>query len=107
MLVLIVANKTTDIELIGINMAAIIGERLPVTANRRPMILYKKEITKLTLMTPIVLCVSFKKSGSSSKLRASSMASHAGEKTLMSSDTATPTLLCASAPASLRPSFGV
>lgn len=38
-LVLIVTNITTEMELIGINIAAMIGDKLPVTANNKPIIL--------------------------------------------------------------------
>ena len=42
--ILKVAKATTDTELIGINIAAITGEREPPTANERPMTLYKNEM---------------------------------------------------------------
>ena len=42
-----VANVTTEIELIGINIAANTGERLPDRAQAIPKILYKNEIAKL------------------------------------------------------------
>lgn len=50
-----VTYKTTEIELIGINIAATMGDRFPVTANNNPIILYKKDITKLILMIDMVL----------------------------------------------------
>ncbi len=50
-----VTNITTDIELMGISIAAMMGERFPDTANNKPMILYKKDITKLIFIINIVL----------------------------------------------------
>lgn len=42
-----VAKATTETELIGISIAAIMGDRFPETAKLIPIILYKKEIAKL------------------------------------------------------------
>jgi hypothetical protein len=42
-----VTKLTTVTELAGIKIAAIIGERFPLTAKKSPTTLYKKEITKL------------------------------------------------------------
>ena len=46
-LVIPVANNMTEIELTGINIAAISGDRFPDTAKLIPTILYKNEMTKL------------------------------------------------------------
>ena len=45
-----VAKATTVMLLKGINMAAMIGVSFPETANPRPMVLYKKEITKFAMI---------------------------------------------------------
>ena len=87
------ANKTTEIELIGIRIAATIGDRLPLTANNRPTILYKNEITKLIFITVIVLCESCMNLGKRLNFSASRIPSQAGENTLMFSEIAIPTLL--------------
>ena len=44
---------TTEIELIGISTAAIIGDNFPVTAKYIPIRLYKKESTKLIFIIKI------------------------------------------------------
>lgn len=43
-----VANATTETELTGINMAAIIGDRFPEIAKLIPIMLYTNEIVKLS-----------------------------------------------------------
>ena len=44
-------NATTEIELAGIKIAAIIGDNCPVTAKYKPITLYKNDINKLILTT--------------------------------------------------------
>ena len=52
-----VANATTETELRGINIAAIIGDRFPVIAKLIPMILYRNEIRKLSFTMLIEVLV--------------------------------------------------
>jgi hypothetical protein len=75
-----ITNKTTDTELAGISMAAIIGLRFPLMAKYRPVILYKREMTRLALTR---LWHSLQKSMNRSswfKWSESNIASQAGEK---------------------------
>ena len=51
MLVAMVAKATMVMELIGINMAATMGDRLAVTAKLNPAKLYRKEMIQLATTT--------------------------------------------------------
>ena len=58
-----VVNNTTDILDKGIRIAANTGVRFPESAKLIPRMLYKNEITKLTIIICIVLFDKFKISG--------------------------------------------
>jgi len=58
-----VTKTTTDIELKGINIAAIIGDNSPLTAKYIPIILYRKDKTKLAFIILRVFFVRFKNLG--------------------------------------------
>jgi len=64
MLVTTVTNTTTETELKGIKIAAIIGDNCPVIAKYIPTILYKNDTIKLALITAIVCFANCKKLGS-------------------------------------------
>jgi hypothetical protein len=75
-----VANITTLTELMGINTAAIRGEREPDTANDNPTTLYMKEIIKLIITTLKASFVNLINLSSEPNLDDSMMPSQAGEK---------------------------
>ncbi len=75
-----VANVTTLTELIGINIAATKGERLPCTAKYKPIKLYTNEIMKLMITIKNEILVNLIKSGSCLNFDDSIIPSQAGEK---------------------------
>ena len=58
-----VVNTITDIELSGINIAAIKGDKVPCTAKNSPIILYKNEIKKLIIIILMLILANCIKSG--------------------------------------------
>ena len=61
--VLKVAKTTTEIELIGIIMAATTGAKFPVIAKPNPMILYKKLMVKAAHIKRMEILENCKNSG--------------------------------------------
>ena len=90
--------------LMGIKMAAIMGDKSPCTAKDSPIILYTMEIINAVITITLFAfasCINCSRRDSS---EASKMASLAGVKLLVSSVIAIPTCDCFNAPASFRPS---
>src|SRR4051812_36690999 len=88
-----VINKMLRL-LAGINIAAIIGDKLPCTAKKIPARLYMMEMTKLAITTFLFTRHSFINLCSSGSLSACIMASLAGVKLLECSLTAIPLSAC-------------
>src|SRR5690606_36919949 len=85
-LVLNVANITTEMELIGIKIAATTGSRFPEIANAKPTILYRKLIKNAVRISLRESFEKRKNSGRNAKFLESKIASQEGEKLLISSD---------------------
>ncbi|MDX1700360.1 MAG: hypothetical protein R3250_07060, partial [Melioribacteraceae bacterium] len=83
-LVVKVAKTTTDIELSGISIAEITGERVPCTAKLSPITLYKNDIIKLIIITFLLVFEKFINVPSLLKEDESSIPSQAGEKLFIS-----------------------
>ena len=83
---MLVVNKTIEIELAGIKIAAITGDKLPDTAYKSPMMLYNREIIKLPIIMLRVIFEKSRKNFKSLKREPSKIASHAGEKLFISSE---------------------
>src|SRR5690606_1875683 len=97
-------NEMMVTVLIGIRIAANKGDIVPCTAKLNPTTLYISDIAKLMCITFTASFANPKKEGNLAKEPPSKIASHPGEKLLISSDTAIPKSAFRNAPASLSPS---
>ena len=99
-----VTKMTILIELAGMSMAATNGDNRPWVANPNPTILYKMDKMKLSVTIGLPDLAKRSKRPNWPILLPWRMASQAGEKRLVSSETAMPASLCCKAPASFNPS---
>ncbi len=98
------ANKTTEIELIGIKIAATNGDIIPAKAKLNPIILYIKLISMLIFTNCTPFLDNWNRAGNCVNLSPFIITSDAGVKLFTSSVMAMPTLLCFNAAASFNPS---